>query len=85
MKRCVGHLKLTFQALRFSQLSVRVGPSSPKRSQAKRGETRKPNGTLKLTFQALRFSQLSMRVGPSSPKRSQAKRGETRKPNGTND
>ena len=47
MKRCVGHLKLTFQALRFSQLSVRVGPSSPKRSQAKRGETRKPNGTKK--------------------------------------
>ena len=43
MKRCVGQLKLTFQALSFSQLRVRVGPSSPKRSQAKRGETRKPN------------------------------------------
>ena len=43
MKRCVGHLKLTFQALRFSQLRVCVGPSSPKCSQAKHGETRKPN------------------------------------------
>ena len=43
MKRCVGHLKLTFQALRFFQLRVHVGPSGPKRSQAKRGETRKPN------------------------------------------
>ena len=38
----VAHLKLTFP-LRFSQLSLRVGPSSPKRSQAKRGETRNPN------------------------------------------
>ena len=36
-------IKLTFQALCFSQLRVRVGPSSPKRSFTKRQETRKPN------------------------------------------